>query len=812
MPDDGWRFAMIELREPAKDVLAAGGDIERVATVLCWNRGDGQAYKAIVSLTGDRVASWEHRPGEQPNMTIDEFHEVNAAMRDEPRLVEALARRGVTDMDRVLLDTWAYGASLVPSGYGDRRVGWCDVWVRDTADSSPYANPITGLHPIVDLNTLELLELEDTGVVERAPTMGEYLPRLVPDLKLRDDLKPIEITSPRASRSRSTATCCAGSAGRCASASTRARGWSCTPSATRTTAASADRAPLSFAEMVVPYRDPTAEHERRTAFDIGEWGLGFMTTSLELGCDCLGEIAYLDAVVHDSHGEPYTIRNAICIHEEDDAILWKHVDEPRAPRSAACAGSCSRSTRRSPTTSTSSTGASTRTATSSARCARPGSWSRRSFRGRAAALRHARRRAHLRAVPPALPRRPPRPRRRRRGNTVYATDSEALPVGPDNPYGLALVQRSTPLRTEEEGMQDYDWHRQRAWKVVNDGATQRLGTPTATSSCPAARSRRCSTRRRPCSSARRSIGHTLWVTPYAEDERWPCGEFVVPERAPTPACRCGRSANRPIEDTDVVLWYVFGIHHVTRPRSGRSCRSTSSRSGSSRRVLPPQPGARRRRRRTGVIRHERPLDLRQPAEWVKSFGLPPEATDAIDRWWQPAWDRIVDALPLLPVHPARAPDADVAGPRRAGRRVGRFQAVGRGDRPARRGRRRSASCWPAYRCWYLREGDDARPDLAACRAALERHMPRVRRPWERLVELADGDELAAACLSLWRPPAFITGCSQAAWTREGSTRRSSCANYDYPASRLEGIDRLDGVDGPPRDRDDRLPLGPASTA
>ena len=83
---------------------------------------------------------------------------------------------------------------------------------------------------------------------------------------------------------------------------------------------------LSFAEMVVPYRDPTTDHYRRTAFDIGEWGLGFMTTSLELGCDCLGEIAYLDAVMHDTRGEPYRIPNAICIHEEDDAVLWKHVD------------------------------------------------------------------------------------------------------------------------------------------------------------------------------------------------------------------------------------------------------------------------------------------------------------------------------------------------------------------------------------------------------------------------------------------------------------------------------------------------------
>jgi primary-amine oxidase len=59
---------------------------------------------------------------------------------------------------------------------------------------------------------------------------------------------------------------------------------------------------MSFAEMVVPYRDSSVDHYRRTAFDIGEWGLGFMTQSLQLGCDCLGEIWYLDAV------------------------LWKHVD------------------------------------------------------------------------------------------------------------------------------------------------------------------------------------------------------------------------------------------------------------------------------------------------------------------------------------------------------------------------------------------------------------------------------------------------------------------------------------------------------
>ena len=51
-----------------------------------------------------------------------------------------------------------------------------------------------------------------------------------------------------------------------------------------------------------------------------------MTNSLSLGCDCLGEIRYIDAVVHNGKGEPVTIPNAICIHEEDYGLLWKHTD------------------------------------------------------------------------------------------------------------------------------------------------------------------------------------------------------------------------------------------------------------------------------------------------------------------------------------------------------------------------------------------------------------------------------------------------------------------------------------------------------
>ena len=81
---------------------------------MCWNRDDGAAYRAVVSLSDDAVLAWEPLEGIQPNLTPDEWHECDAALRREPRLIEALAKRGITDMDKVLIDVWGYRGFLRP--------------------------------------------------------------------------------------------------------------------------------------------------------------------------------------------------------------------------------------------------------------------------------------------------------------------------------------------------------------------------------------------------------------------------------------------------------------------------------------------------------------------------------------------------------------------------------------------------------------------------------------------------------------------------------------------------------------------------
>ena len=264
---------------------------------------------------------------------MDEFHAVDEAMRTHPDVIAALAGRGFTDLSLVLIDVWTYGKAMMPEQHTHRRLGWCDLWARETPEGNPYAHPISGLKLLVDLNTLELLEIEDHHDYGHPDVDAEYIPS-IRGTTVRTDLKPLHITQPE------------GTSFTVEGTELKWQNWTMRlgfnyregPVIYQVTFDDHGTARdvayrMSFAEMVVPYRDPTFDHYRRTAYDIGEWGLGFMTTSLELGCDCLGEIALRrrDAARH-ARASRTSIKNAICLHEEDNAVLWKHVDDAHRRR------------------------------------------------------------------------------------------------------------------------------------------------------------------------------------------------------------------------------------------------------------------------------------------------------------------------------------------------------------------------------------------------------------------------------------------------------------------------------------------------
>ena len=196
---DSWRFAAVELSEPPKSAVLAwrpGDPIERVASAVLWNRADNTTWEARVDLVSDTVPTWRQVPDACPNFTVDEYHDVDHAMRAHPDVVAALAGRGIADMSLVLIEVWTYAKALMPQEYRDRRLGWCDVWYRRTPDGNPYAHPVSGLKIVVDMSTLELLEIEDDhDRVDSRTSTGEYVPEPCTG-RQRTDLKPLHISQP----------------------------------------------------------------------------------------------------------------------------------------------------------------------------------------------------------------------------------------------------------------------------------------------------------------------------------------------------------------------------------------------------------------------------------------------------------------------------------------------------------------------------------------------------------------------------------------------------------------------------------------
>ncbi len=92
--------------------------------------------------------------------------------------------------------------------------------------------------------------------------------------------------------------------------------------------------------------------------------------------------------------------------------------------------------------------------------------------------------------------------------------------------------------------------------------------------------------------------------------------------------------------------------------------------------------------------------------------------------------------------------------------------------------------WPAYRAWYLSEGESRRPTLDVSAERLTEHMPELEPTWKKMVQLGGGDELLARFLTGWDLPQFAPGCSQAVLTGDHPVL---VRNYDYNADLFERV-------------------------
>lgn len=126
-----------------------------------------------------------------------------------------------------------------------------------------------------------------------------------------------------------------------------------------------------------------------------------------------------------------------------------------------------------------------------------------------------------------------------------------------------MVTESTPVRAESESARDFCWETQRSWRVVNPNRPNALGAHPSYKLVPSASVPAMMDSAAPQFLRAPVIGHTVWVTRHHDDERWPCGDYPTQSAGDEGMTRWV-SDDEPLENVDVVLWYVFGIHHVTR--------------------------------------------------------------------------------------------------------------------------------------------------------------------------------------------------------------------------------------------------------
>ena len=236
-----------------------------------------------------------------------------------PAWREAMARHGIDDVSLVQIDVLASGGFGLEVERG-RRVARAVAYLRRQPGDNGYAHPIESLIAYVDVDECRVLEIEQLDVKPIPEADGAYAAGVVP---ARGDLRPIEITQPE------------GVSFAVEGNEVRWHRWSLRTSVDAQEGlvlhdVRFDGRPVlhraSCAEMIVPYGESHPMHSWRTYFDAGEYGLGACTNSLALGCDCVGEIRYLDAHLVDREGRPRVVPDAICLHEEDAGLLWKHSD------------------------------------------------------------------------------------------------------------------------------------------------------------------------------------------------------------------------------------------------------------------------------------------------------------------------------------------------------------------------------------------------------------------------------------------------------------------------------------------------------
>ncbi|GLB66767.1 primary-amine oxidase [Arthrobacter mangrovi] len=557
------RFAYLGLLDPPRG--AAPGADRRFRAFL--HDVSGAAPKdVVVSVTRNEVESVTELDtsvtGELPVLE-EEFAVVEEILAGDERWLKALADRNL-DVGKVRVAPLSAGVFEYPEEKG-RRILRGLAFYQDFPEDSAWAHPVDGLVAYVDIVSKTVDQVLDFGPVAVPAEHGNYTD---PELTgpLRETQKPISITQPEGP----SFTVSGGNHIEWEKWSFDV-GFDVREGVVLHNIAFQDghrkrsiirRA--SIAEMVVPYGDPSPVRSWQNYFDTGEYLVGQYANSLELGCDCLGDITYLSPVIADGFGNPREIRNGICMHEEDWSILAKHSD-------LWTGINYTRRNRRMVVSFFTTIGnydygfywylyldgtiefeaKATGIVFTSAHPGKGYPYASELAPGLGAPFHQHLFSARLDMALDGLT------------NRVEEEEAVRVPLGEGNERGNAFTRRRTLLRTEAEGARDADMAAGRTWIISNPESLNRLGDPVGYKLHPQGQPMLLADSA--SSVARRAAFATkdLWVTRHAEEERYPTGDFVN-QHAGDAGLPAYMAQDRGIDGEDIVLWHTFGLTHYPR--------------------------------------------------------------------------------------------------------------------------------------------------------------------------------------------------------------------------------------------------------
>jgi primary-amine oxidase len=567
----GATFPSIALLDPPKaDVLAwqGGQPLARRARVLAMTAN--RLYEVVVDLTSRRTVSVIERPGVEPSITLSEIDATKLVL-DNADFKAGLAKRGISDVSKVFCAPFSAGYYGRPESDGRRlvKVGCFDT--RRTT-TNMFGWPIERLYALFDLRKREVLSVTDGGVVPIADGDYNYTERAVG--ALRDARKPTLLSQPGGTNFHLDGHEVTWGKWRFHARVDPRVGTAI--SVARWQDASGLRSVLYqgyLSEMFVPYMDAEYGWQSRTYFDTGEYGAGVLATRLEPGIDCPATASFLPADFADDKGEPFTTPNALCVFERAGGEpIWRHAEtlnrtyegRPSVELVVRMASTIGNYDYLFDWIFNDAAEIEVRVGSTGIDALKGVATRRMSDASATADTRYGTLVApNLVAV----------------NHDHYFNFRLDLDVdGPGNSFNRDVYRRMQlpadslrrslyvvePTIAATEKAVHLDTHGEPSkLHVMNERRTNHVGNPVSYEVLAANHARLLLDPEDWPAQRARFLQHDVWVTPYAPEERYAGGEYILGSRGDD-GLAVWAAKDRSIRNQDIVVWVNLGMHHLTR--------------------------------------------------------------------------------------------------------------------------------------------------------------------------------------------------------------------------------------------------------